>query len=261
MKSDLALEQRWVAHYTFHWLPLVSFKQRRDTLAVWIDDNVLPLAVLGQDDTLGVAIGNRALRVTVDKSGFGISVGAPGLDVSTLEAVFDGILSIMRPAQLHIAAGRTLSTAELDFANYDNTRQKFSRQCAGSLDDRFKAVDGSVTVDLATKTSLLQVTFGVVSNQEIRERLRKPLPGSKSRLALPPLLNVRSKIPDVSLLFDVDWHPLRSLGTNGDQDLTLLWQYILNSVEAINGDASAIGHALVRNMRERGTCDELDRGA
>lgn len=261
MESDLALEQRWVAAYAFHWSPLVSFKQRRDTLAVWIDDNVSPLAVLERADALGVAIGHRALRVTVERSGFTISVGAIGLDISALEPVFEGIFSIIRPTHLHITAGRILSTTELDFANYDETRQNFSRQCTGLLADGFQAVDGSAAADLATNTSLLEVRFGVVSKQELRDRLRTPLSAAKSGLALPRLQNVKSKIPDVSLLFDVDWRPLRSFGTHDEQGSAPPWQYLLNAVEAINSGASAIGNTIARNMRERATYDELDRGA
>ncbi len=255
------VEQRWVAGYEFHWRALVSFKQRRDALAVWIDDNVLPRAVLDQDDTLGVAVENSALRVTVNRSGFQISVGAPHLDVSTLEAVLGGVFLIMRPANLHIATGRILSSLELDVASYDDARRNFARQCTGSLDGGFEVVDGSATVDLVTKTSKLKVTFGVASKQELRETLRTPRQGSSTGLKFPPLLHVRSEIPDVVLLSDVDWFALKGFKIHDGQDPTSCWQYVLSVVEALNGDASTVGRALARNAKERRTCDELNRGA
>lgn len=255
------VEQRWVARYAFHWRALVSFKQRRDALAVWMDDNVLPRAVLDQDDALGVAVEHSALRITIDRSGFQISVGAPGIDISSLEAAFDGIFSIMRPVNLHIAFGRTLSSVKLDVASYDDARQNFARKCTGSLDDGFEIVDGAAAVDLVTNTSHLHVEFGVASKGELRERLRSPVRGSKTGLELPSLSRVRSEIPDVVLLSDVHWLASRSFKKPDDQDPTSCWRYVLSAIEAVNEDASTVGHALARNAEERGKRDELNRGA
>jgi len=228
---------------------------------MWMDDNVLPRAVLDRDDVLGIAVEHSALRITVDRSGFQISVGAPGIDVSSLEAAFGGVFSIMRPVNLHIAFGRTLSSLELDVVNYDDARKNFAKKCTGPLDGGFEVVDGAATVDLVTNASQLHVEFGVASNQELRERLRTPLQSSKTGLALPSLSRIGSKIPEVVLLSDVDWRTSGNFKKPDDQDLASCWRYVLSAIEAVNGDASAVGHALARNMEERGNCDGFNRGA
>lgn len=255
------VEQRWVAKYAFHWRALVSFKQRRDALAVWIDDNVLPRAVLDTDDVLGIAVEYQELRVTIHRSGFEISVGAPDLDVTALEAAFGGVFSIMRPGNLHISACRTLSSVDLDAANYDDARQNFATKCAGPLDDRFEVADGAAIVDLATNTSRLKVEFGIVNKQELRERLRKPRQISDTGLELSPLLRVRSEIPDVALMSDVSWFASRNFKKPDGQDPASCWRYVLSSIEAANDDVSAVGYALARNAKERRMRDELNRGA
>jgi hypothetical protein len=128
-----------------------------------MDDNVVPRAVLDKDDVLGVAVEYQELRVTIHRSGFQISVGAPDLDVTALEAVFGGVFSIMRPGNLHVAAGRILSSVGIDVADYDDARRNFARKCTGPLADGFEIADGAAVVDLTTNTSRLKVEFGIVS--------------------------------------------------------------------------------------------------
>jgi hypothetical protein len=254
-----AVEQLWVARYAFHWRTLLSFKQRRDRLASWVDDNLVPRAILDQEDVLGVAIGQQELRCTIEKHGFQVSLGAPGLAISKMEEFFGGIFDIMKPCNLHIYAGRTLITSELE-TDYDETRRRFARRCSGELESTFDLQDASAAIDISLPGSQLHAEFGVASKQELRDRLRMP-PRGRTAVDLPALARPKIEPPEVAVLCDSTWTVSRGHKFSNNEDAGASWEYTVAAIDTVNTDNYALTRALTRNLREGGGRDELHRGA
>jgi len=250
---------RWLGHYNFHWNPLVSFRQRRDELARWIDDNESPRAVLDEDEALGVAVGHRNLRLTMHRTGFDISVGSPRISIEPLEGVFSAVADIFRPRGVHVAIARTVHTYDME-ADYKNPRQRLAQRVTGlAAGEGFGPTDCSLLVDFSREYCKLQVEFGIVDADELEERLRGTGMGRLSGLDLPRVSDVGRDFPPLSLLCDSTWRPLRSYPIASD-DTSLLWNYIRESISRVNSDCASIADDLGRFV-EQEVRDELNLGA
>ncbi len=251
--------QRWVRRYEFHWAPLISFRQRRDEFAHWVDDNESPRAILDEDEVVGVAVGHRNLRLTMHRTGFDISVGSPRIDIDPLERVVPAIARIFRSRGVHVASGRTVHTYEID-ADYDLLRRRLGRRVTGGqVGEGFEEIDCSALVDFSQKDRRLQVEFGVVRAEELEERLRSPGRGRLRGLDLPRVSDVGEGFPSVSLLCDATWRALRSYPA-ADDDYTMLWNYITDSIRRIDADSALVADELGRST-EQEVRDEFGRGA
>jgi hypothetical protein len=164
----------------------------------------------------------------------------------------------MKPRGLHLYAGRTLITSELE-AGYDETRRLFARRCSGDLGDIFDLQDASVSIDVSLPTSTLHAEFGVVSKQELSDRLRTPK--GRVKVGLPTPARPKLEPPEVSVLCDSTWTVSRGHRIYDNEDAEAFWEYTAASIDTVNTDNSALTRALMQNIREGCGRDELHCGA
>ncbi len=249
---------RWLGRYDFHWKPLVSFRQRRDELARWVDDNESPRAVLDEDEALGVAVGHRNLRLTMHRTGFNISVGSPRISIEPLKGVFSAVAGIFKPRSVHVAVARTVHTYNME-ADCKLSRRRLAQRVTGPVGEGFGPTDCSLLVDFSQEYCKLQVEFGVVDADELEGRLRGTGMGRLRGLDLPRVSDVGGDFPPVSLLCDSTWRPLKSY-PNASDDTSLLWNYIKESISRVDSDCASVATDLGR-FTEQEVGDELNPGA
>lgn len=253
--------QTWNAYYSFHWNPLVSFAQRRAELANWIDVNLAPIGILDQDEYLGLAVSHRSLRTTLSRSGFDVSLGAPGLKVESVAGLIRGIGQLIRPSGVHLASASVVNTVAVD-GDYNTLRSEFGARCAGLLPDGFRIYDGSALVDASSDDGYFYLEFGIVTAAELKERLEKPALGRLSgrRQRVPADLNDRKHpLPAVSVFCEVNWRALQ-VNADAEEDTDSLYRYVEESTEKANNFATQLAQAIANNAT-KGESHEYSRGA
>jgi hypothetical protein len=205
--------QRWTTSYRFDWTPIVTFTRRQLALLDWIEAELDPVAFYDHAGTIGVAILSRDIRLTVNQRGMTLEDGAV-LDegVSVLEQAVGGALAVLEPRDVMMTSGSVAWSKALEGATYNEARAGLARVMSGlgTNNGAPLAIDVSALMDVRSPDYSGQVEWGVVSAEELVERLSQPPMGriatnrpEASSTALDPV-----DLPEASLFIDTTFWPL-----------------------------------------------------
>jgi hypothetical protein len=251
------MANRWLAAYAFHWRPMLTFRSRREELAEWAERNADVRAALDSRDVFGVGIGHPSVRVTAGTHSLDLAIGTPSADVEHLRGLLVAAFEILKPRSFHVAAARLALTYELP-DNYEVLRSRLARRATGNLGGAGEPVDCAVRADLRTATGDVQVSFGVVDRNELRQNLTEPSDETSPSL---PRGEDLGELPSASLLADVTWMASRRMTLPEDDSSAALWNYVKAVIHIANGETSDIVDALGVGLEAEGGDHELSRGA
>ena len=169
--------ENWVLSFQFQWTPILTFTRRRLQLLDWFEKNTEPVAFVDEPERVGVGIISPDLRLTVRRASVSIESGASGLAVEKLRPAIDGVFEVLTPRGMIGTRFMATGVTPLDDADYDGERRAFGTMAGGrafSDSDQFAVSDGSALVDLVSDDLYLQVEWGIVSGDELLERLSDP---------------------------------------------------------------------------------------
>lgn len=200
---------RWTATFALEWKPLLTFTRRRLQLLDWFEENVDVDAFSEDGEHIGIAVGLAAQRLIVERSGLTIQLRTHKADLAPLIRAIAGSFDVLAPhnvrARLYTGAWSVPLARE-----YDESRKALAKRAVGDLGDTGEALDCATLTDIRTDSGLVAVEFGVVSEQELRDRLRDPALGrlaTRTPARRPKTVDLPAKLPGASLFLDVLWHP------------------------------------------------------
>lgn len=205
--------QRWTTSYRFKWTPIVTFARRQLSLLDWIEGHLEPVAFYDREGTTGVAILSRETRLTVNRSGLTLEDGAvAGAGVGVLADAVQGVLDILQPKDVTLESGSIAWSQGLDGHPYNEARATLARTMSG-IDmgaDAPIPVDVSGLMDVLSPAYRGQVEWGVVSGEELVDRLSEP-PLGRIATNRPPAAALALEVgefPEASVFVDTTFWPL-----------------------------------------------------
>jgi hypothetical protein len=209
--------QRWTTSYRFAWTPIVTFARRQLRLLDWIEENLEPVAFYDRGEgTTGIALLSRDIRLTVDRNSMILEDGAViDAGVSVLREAVAGVLQTFEPQSLKLTSASMAWSNGLDGMPYNEARAGLSRRISGidlSEDDVPVPVDVSALMDVLTPDYRGQVEWGIVSADELVERLSHPPMGriASNRPRVAQTTVDAEDLPESSLFIDTTFWPLNA---------------------------------------------------
>lgn len=198
---------QWTAQLRIAWLPVLTFERRRLTLLDWLEEHAEVVGVLdetGRDAGVGVAVGRPEQKLVVQHDGCHVRLEAPHASLDGVMGALNGVYEAMDPVDAHLDYFRTAWSLPLK-DEYMPARLAFASRAAGlpaSVD--FAVSDAAVLADVEMEDRTLQVEYGIVDKNELRDRLVGRATGMMGRnrpMSSGPTVGV--PLPDVSLYADV----------------------------------------------------------
>lgn len=194
--------------YHFDWTPIITFGVRRLNLLEWMEKNLDPVAFSDTEHHLGVALLDKNIRIVVHRSGMILQdAAASETGVSSLNPAIEGVFEILEPKSVVLRSAATAWSSELEDVDYNDGRAWFARHTSGveAWPFGFRAIDASALMDLEAHDYSTQVEWGVVSGQELAQRLAEPEQGrmSSNRPAASGLAIKTERMPATSLFVDM----------------------------------------------------------
>ncbi|MCD2170356.1 hypothetical protein LPW41_11675 [Microbacterium sp. JC 701] len=240
--------QRWTSSYRFEWTPIVTFGRRQIRFLDWIEENLEPVAFYDQVGVTGVALVSRNVRLTLDQRGMTLQDGsAVDAGVSLLMPAVRGVFEILEPkgAQLHSAS--VAWSRGIDHVAYNEARASLARSISriGLNDSGPLAIDVSALMDIATPAYKGQVEWGVVSADELIDRLSVPeagrLSSNRPEAELPGI--DAGDLPESSLFVDTSFRATSS-------ELIDSAQGIADAVDDVNRVSMSTADAIFAGTEE-----------
>ncbi|MEN2736914.1 hypothetical protein ABCS02_03905 [Microbacterium sp. X-17] len=199
--------RRWSSTYRFSWTPIITFGARRIRLLEWIDRSFEPTAFTDSEDHVGFALSNPDIRITLTRSGATLEDRSVTGDAAmALAALFTEALKMLSPQSVVLASASIAWSGEIPGADYEATRSGFASRLSGidSSHPVLVARDASVLMDLEGGDYEAQVEWGIVSSEELAERLRDPsISRVRQTRGAGGTRQVPADLPAVSLFADV----------------------------------------------------------
>ena len=202
------MAQKWASGYALRWTPILTFTKRRLRLLDWFEQHTEPVSFYEDPETVGIALVDPGLRLTLNRDGMRISANAADLDLDHLSPAVQGVFEVMAPQDAVLETAMSTWTLELDGADYNEARALAACRMSGVdrvlEDGSFRAVDGSALVDFESTEAIVQLEWGIVEAAEFVERLKDPRLGRHSGVIRPPHADrMPDHLPDVAMLADV----------------------------------------------------------
>ncbi|GAA2750191.1 hypothetical protein [Amnibacterium kyonggiense] len=198
--------RRWTARYTFAWTPIVTFGLKRLKFLEWIDQNLEPTAFSEGPDHVGVAPKRSDVRLTVRHNRMTVDDGAAtDSGVSALLPLVGAVFESFQPKSVVLSSASAAWTAEWPDPDYDAARRRFAiYQTGGPITAALRPSDSSTLIDLSGPDHEGQAEFGIVSREELKERLTNPDVGRMVGRPETKLRHVKDEeFPAVSLFVDL----------------------------------------------------------
>lgn len=208
----------------------MTFERRRLELLDWFEQNLDVLAFRLDKDEVGVSVGSRTARSTVDRNGLVLSWSDPRVAVAQLQPVVEGIFRVFEPREAFIQHVRSAWTVPCK-VDYQTATSAFGYATAfrpAALD--WVTSDSSVLLDLDGTDSRAQVEYGIVTNVELATRLTDDAIGRISDSARPRLAGSSAELglPEVAFYADLGWQDRRRSPILGAADLYERFEQILS---------------------------------
>ncbi|WP_285364092.1 hypothetical protein [Microbacterium sp. LMC-P-041] len=243
--------QRWTTSYRFTWTPIVTFARRQLKFLDWIEANLDPVSFYDREGTTGVAILSRDIRLTVSRSGMVLEDGAAlEAGVGVLREAVAGALGVLEPKDLRLKSGSVAWSEGLAGLPYNEARAGLSRLMSGIdlSSDVPVPVDISALMDVLTPEYSGQVEWGVVSAEELVDRLARPPIGriatnrpEASAAAIHP-----DELPEASVFVDSTFS---SLAPENIQDAEGVMNAVADIDSVSNKLATALYAQITKNLR------------
>jgi len=209
---------RWTAKAVLSWKPILTFGRRRLELLDWFEANVEPVAFTDTQEAFGIALGTPSQRLQLDRRSLQIGLLDPGASVLELQPALVGLWEVIVPAKVILQSYRAAWSVPLT-AEYEAARRTLTeRSLASSFDAGVEAFDCACLVDVRTPVGELQLEFGVVTADEIAERLKTTGLGMTptGEGDRDPYRTDASHFPQVSLFVDVRGEIRRPIGESSE---------------------------------------------
>lgn len=234
--------QRWTTSYRFDWTPIVTFSRRQLALLDWIEENLDPVAFYDHAGTIGVAVLSRDIRLTVTQRGMTLEDGAVADEgVSVLQRAVEGALETLEPRDVGLTSGSVAWSRGFDGLVYNEARAGLARTISGLglVDGAPVPIDVSALMDVLTPDFRGQVEWGVVSADELLERLSQP-PMGRLSTNRPELVHPGldpDDLPDASLFVDTTFSSLAGEHVAGVKG-------IFQAIDELNSVSGKLAEAL-----------------
>lgn len=246
----------WVSAYRYQWTPILTFTRRRLELLEWIDSHMAPLAFRDEADQVGVAVGTMDLRLEVDRYGF--VVRATDLDNAghQLAELLGGMFEVLEPRSVRQVVSSSLWSFGLATDDYDERRAEFAREATFGSPSAggFLAIDGSSLVDIESTDWRGQLEFGVVSAEELIERISSPRLGriksGDGRWDAPVNLPDLDELPIASLLVDASLRRRHGGTVHGVED-------VVSTMTSATASVSGVVDVMMKKFRAGGEGHEF----
>ena len=201
------MPSRWSTQISIGWHPILTFERRRLELLDWVEDNVHYTGFTDQPDVVGLEVGPSAARAQFRRQGLDISLNGPEREVSSLDDLLEGALTILAPKHPKILVVRSAWSHALE-GSYEELCRRFASQVAiGLVADEFWATDASALVDFVTPQAQLQCEYGVVTKEELAARLENPsLSRLRTKMQGASLFGT-DDLPDLAMYGGISWIP------------------------------------------------------
>lgn len=197
--------KQWTASYQFEWTPIITFSMRRLHLLEWFEANTQPLAFFEDASKVGIAVHARDLRVTVTQSGLRIeNSNADKISTEMTAEAISGILEILEPSRVELAYSAQALSSSLGGRLYDDAAGALAAHVSGVQGVGFTAKDASILADFETEGWTLQPEWGIVTRDELVERVENPKISRGGALRPKAKISSRivSQVPEVSVFVD-----------------------------------------------------------
>jgi hypothetical protein len=171
--------QDWLSSFEFQWTPILTYTRRHLALLDWFEQNIEPVAFVDRPDkqSLGVALVAPDLRIMVKRGGMILESGLSGVSIEKLTPAIEGVFEVMAPSSVLATQYLSTGVVPLEGDDYYERCAQFGTLASGDVfggSDLWRVTDGSAVVDLTSEAMKVQVEWGIVQDQELLIRLRRP---------------------------------------------------------------------------------------
>lgn len=192
---------RWVSAVMVSWAPILTFSRKRDEVLEWVEAALDPLAFQDGDTSLGLAFGEPDMKLAFTRRGVLLTSGASGHSMeSLLDEPLRGILDVLTPAQTRVTNVLVRSSEGIDSESYADSARSLAERAHGRglAASSWQATDVAVLSDVSTEGFSGQVDYGIVSPEEIRQRILNPdVSRVWGRMDAPSQRHMESRLSDV----------------------------------------------------------------
>lgn len=231
--SAMTVASRWGSQLFVNWRPILTYARRQLELLDWFEANVDVAAFSDDDAGIGVAVGARAQRLIVTRSGLRIELRGLNADASVLTDALRGVWEVMEPFAPTVWLYQCTTSIPVD-RDYGEARTALATRAVGVLAEGAGAVlDCANLVDVRTEGGAVTVEFGIVSAEELEARLATPALGRMEKRTGHSRAAVEvdaAELPPTALYADAYWAPaprreplqdsdsvLSALGSTGEE--------------------------------------------
>jgi hypothetical protein len=239
----------WNRTMSLEWTPSLRFYERKIQLLQGMERRGLLAAYAVQEGLVGLLVGDRAMELIVTSRSCSLRLSGSTFDRDRLFEAIGMILRTVEPMAIRATSYSSQHLAALS-DSYEEGKSRFiesffdGRSSNIGLDDMAVLVDGQ---DPEHETSY-QVEFGVVSADEIPDRLNRHAGRMEAQESLSPYDWSTSGFPAVALFVDSSWElNERANGSDG----SVLMKRLLEEAEGradrlANGLWNSLGFKAVR---------------
>lgn len=231
------------------WTPILTYARRRAAFLDWIEEHTEPVAFFDDEDgdKIGLAFGSTNVRMVVSRSGVRLSSGEHDLDMEEhLDRPLQGVLEIMEPRTLTLRSTTALLSYGLGDGDYRASTSAFARRVTATSQaaviNGWQPSDAAILFDLFSATERVQAEFGVVTLDELQERLAVPGQGRlTSHIDVPDYETVKRATrdqPPLSVFVEATIRPLEQQHCDSSQSL---WQTYRFNMEGLEQLADQLG--------------------
>lgn len=228
---------RWSASFWIDWRTVLAFDRRRAELLDWFEANIDIASFVEDEEFIGIGVG-RQDRLVVARDHLGIYLLEPTADGSPLAMALDGTLDVLQPRDARLSILMSTWSAALE-GSYENRSASFAHSAPG-LSDR--AFDCAILADLRFDEATAQVEYGIVDDEQLRERLEDPQMGRIARSVHRPAQPIKGlpALEPVSLFADISWFPRPMMVSSAADILVELGKAIDGSRQLVQELKSAV---------------------
>jgi hypothetical protein len=183
----------------------MTFTRRRLSLLDWYEENTKPLFFTDAPDHTGIAVNAGFERVRLDRETLRLSVESPTAEFAALERPLEGTWATIEPKNVVLTNFYSVWTIPLERDYEDARRALTARTLPVKLGEGERAFDCAALVEIETLHGVYGFEFGVVTAEELVERLKTTQMGlmRSSSQNRPEYVLPLEDAPPVSLFLDV----------------------------------------------------------
>lgn len=205
--------RRWTAAYAFGYTPVISFERRRTELLDWVEQNLEPAEFRDDQNEVGIAL-RPGVRIRISRRSVTLEDAVASAEGTTsLVPMLDGFFQMMEPRGLVPVRASIAWSSDHPLIDYSRATAILAEQVTGlpgSLASGIRAVDVASLVDFKGENVTIQAEYGIVSEEELLERLASDRIGRiKGRPVAVGSLMAFDELPPVSIFVDTAVSPSR----------------------------------------------------